>query len=92
MLKLLAMLRKKQRNQSRPAESGNKFNPVPMFAVKSIYTVENASHKLKGLYSRVLIKNKHPENSEQRSQIGQKAFSLKVFVAKISGSMTKKAA
>ena len=46
-------------------------NTVPTVVTKSTshtyYTAENTPNKLKGLYARVLIKNKHPENSKQNA-------------------------
>lgn len=46
----------------------------------------------KVIYSRILIKNKHPENSEQRDQLSQRIVLKKVFIAELASSVAKKAA
>jgi len=43
-------------------------------------------------YNRIFIKNKKPENSEQRDRMGQRVVLPKIFVAKLASSVTKKAA
>lgn len=60
-----------QHNTNGSTKNGSKVNTVPTVVTKSTshtyYTAENTPNKLKGLYARVLIKNKHPENSKQNA-------------------------
>ena len=60
-----------QHNIDGSTKNGSKVNTMPMVVTKSTshtyYTAENTPNKLKGLYARVLIKNKHPENSKQNA-------------------------
>ncbi len=46
----------------------------------------------KVIYSRILIKNKHPENSKQRDQLSQRIVLPEAFVAEIASNVAKKAA
>ena len=60
-----------QHNTNGITKNGSKVNTTPMIVTKSTshtyYTAENTPNKLKGLYVRVLIKNKHPEHRKQNA-------------------------
>ena len=57
-----------QHNTNGSTKNGSKVNTAPTVVTKSTshtyYTAENTPNKLKGLYARVLIKNKNPQNKK----------------------------
>ena len=60
-----------QHNTDGSVESGSKVNTGPEIITHDVskiyYTADNTPNKLKRIYTRILIKNKHPENSEQNA-------------------------
>lgn len=66
----LRYLKPIQHNVDGTLKNGSKVNTTPALVTKNVsgiyYTADNVKGKLKTLYCRILVKNKHPEKSKYR--------------------------
>lgn len=74
-----------QHNVDGTLQNGSKVNTRSALVTKNVsgiyYTADNVKYKLKLLYCRILVKNKHPEKTQYR-EINIKEHGLKKVFAK----------